>query len=115
MKTKLKKTPKSKPAGRTSALAVAPCSALPTLYVLISPSGEIFPRTLGTSKSDVWGLHGGFLYVATKEGDDWKFKYWKRWDESLRSARRLGYKITPCSVVPNAEVCNETKPGKSKL
>lgn len=65
-------------------------------YALKDKSGAILPGTINSSKHAVWA-NGGFLIVAMAN-PGFEEKYWKRWDPSLRAARRLGYQIVPVVV-----------------
>ena len=67
------------------------------LYCLRNKRGTLFPDTLAATRGGVWGC-GGFDTVASIEGNEWRVEYWKRWEESKASARRLGYRIVEVSL-----------------
>jgi hypothetical protein len=59
------------------------------LYALKCPDGDIDEQTIAPSLTECWGR--AFDVVASREGLEWQRKYWKKWDESKRDARRRGY------------------------
>jgi hypothetical protein len=63
----------------------------PVLWCLESPKGELYWITLGRTKQEVWG--NGFETVALEEGDQWRNRYWKKWDASIRNAKKLGWNL----------------------
>ena len=67
-------------------------------WALTDPKGKLVEGTFGPTKSAIW--ENGYWAVAAREGDEWREKYWKRWDASIRSARRLGYKFVRVNIVP---------------
>ena len=77
----------------------------PALWCLKSPDGTLLYKTL-TNPATSWdaqGLKGkdrviqaiwtGCAYevLSTLEGETWASKYWKQWDDSIASAKALGY------------------------
>jgi hypothetical protein len=64
----------------------------PVLWCLESPKGELYWNTLATTQEGVWGSNG-FETVALEEGDQWTYRYWKKWDDSIRNAKKLGWKF----------------------
>ena len=65
-------------------------------YVLVDrrKGCVIWEHTFAESKRAVW--EKAYAYVAYELG--WGFRYWKRWDASLRAARRAGFKIEKCTI-----------------
>ena len=68
-----------------------------TWYALKSPAGAIYPTTVASNRRNVWA-YAGFARVCS-ERPGFQERYWKRWEPSLRAARRLGYRIVPVEVV----------------
>jgi len=69
----------------------------PVLWCLESPKGELYWNTLAGSQGEVWG-DGGFETVALEEGDKWRNRYWKKWDASIRNAKKLGWKFVRVEI-----------------
>jgi len=67
------------------------------MWALLTPKGKILKDTVAATRQECW--ERGFWAVSSRQGDGWQQLYWKRWDESIRSARRLGYKIRRVSVI----------------
>jgi hypothetical protein len=67
------------------------------MYALKLKSGALASDTLAFSKTECWGK--AYDHVAYYEGEEWGRKYWKRWEASLRSARKLGYRIVSVKLV----------------
>jgi hypothetical protein len=65
------------------------------LWAMKTPEGEILTDTIATTKQDTWDYNA----VARREGEAWATKYWKRWDASIASAKRLGWKFVQVKVV----------------
>jgi hypothetical protein len=63
------------------------------IYVLRNSKGT-YTQTLSANRRECWSR--GFDVVASELGDEWRKKYWKRWEPSIRSARRHGYWIDKC-------------------
>jgi hypothetical protein len=88
-----KKTSKRKQAGQRRALAS--CSGL---WVLKSPAGKLVWQTLANHDTEchdkpedaVWSAKG-YSWVATQEGEQWQKTTWKKWAESITSAKKLGW------------------------
>ncbi len=72
-----------------------------TFYCLESPSGRIFTDTLAATKIGCW-FSGGFDIVGydCDSGADWRGKYWKKPEASMKSALRMGYKFRKLALVP---------------
>ena len=69
----------------------------PVLLCLESPKGELYWYTLETTQDGVWG-NNGFETVSLKEGDQWTNRYWKKWDASIRNAKKLGWKFVRVEI-----------------
>ena len=69
-----------------------------SLYALRTPEGEIIADTIEETKRDCWTY--AFGYVAFYLGQEWEQRYWKRWEPSLRSAKKNGYEIIKVKVLP---------------
>jgi hypothetical protein len=67
------------------------------LYCLRGKDGTLYHSTMAGTKTEVWGNECYFI-VADEEGDAWRNKYWKRWDASMASAKRLGWNIVPVVI-----------------
>jgi len=117
MKTTIPKTKKRKRAGQTRALALASCSGL---WTLKSPAGKLVWQTLAHHDTEchdkpedaVWSA-GGYSWVATQEGEQWQKITWKKWAESIASAKRLGWsfvRVTLSEDCPNTP--SETRRGQ---
>ena len=66
-------------------------------YCLKTPRGKLYEHTLAPSKHKCWGK--SFETAAFSLGSSWRERYWKRWDQSLRSARKHGYRIVKVKIV----------------
>lgn len=110
MKTEPTKKKKRKQAGQRRALALASCSCL---WTLKSPDGKLVWQTLSEHDNEchdkpedaVWSA-GGYSWVATQEGEQWQAKTWKKWAESIASAKKLGWKFTRVTL---SEDCSNVK------
>jgi len=67
------------------------------LWCLESPKGELFVDTMGPTKQDVWS-NGAYETVGKHEGEAWRVRYWNKWDASIRSALKLGWKFVRVEV-----------------
>lgn len=67
------------------------------MYVLKLPSGTLVPDTFSMTKSECWGK--SFPWVALSEGAEWRERFYKRWEHSLKSARKLGYRMVKVKLV----------------
>ena len=65
------------------------------LWAMKDPDGNIYEDTLANTKTDAWN----FNHVAIREGTAWATKYWKRWNASVASAKRLGWKFVKVNIV----------------
>jgi hypothetical protein len=66
------------------------------LYCLQAPSGYLVRETVDTTKRDAWWKSFNFLsanYPKVVEG------YYKKWDASIRAARRKGWIIVPVELI----------------
>lgn len=64
------------------------------LYCLKDKEGSLLYWTISTTESNAFD----FDYIAQIEGEDWKTKYWKRINASMRSAFKLGWSIVEVTV-----------------
>lgn len=62
-----------------------------TWWAVQSPTSGIFKATIRATMRESW--EHGFSMVSFEQGREWHGKYWKRWDASIRSAKKLGYKF----------------------
>jgi len=67
------------------------------MWALLTPKGKILKDTVAPTRGECW--ERGFWAVSARQGDQWQRLYWKRWDASIQSARRLGYQIRRVSVI----------------
>lgn len=69
-----------------------------TLWVLRAPDGRLVADTATTDRDDTWMR--AYAHIGTQHADqDWHGRYWKRWDESQRSARRAGWRLVRARLV----------------
>lgn len=66
-------------------------------WVLKYPGGTV-PQTFACTKRECW-TEGAFQFAATVLGDEWRWKYWKRMDASIRDAERRGYRLVKVRLV----------------
>jgi hypothetical protein len=66
------------------------------MYCLKSPSSVLYLSTLGLTKTEVWEL--SYQIVCENLGGEWKQKYWKKFDASMKSAARKGWVIVPMEI-----------------
>lgn len=62
-------------------------------------------RAIKNVESDVWGS-GAYEAVSRAEGEEWARKFWKRWNESIASAKKHGWRFVPVLL---SELCPNTK------
>jgi hypothetical protein len=62
-------------------------------WALEGPTGWLIDGTFGRTRNDSWGY--GFMVMP----EDFRTKYWKRWDASIRAAAKLGYRLVRVKVV----------------
>lgn len=67
------------------------------LYCLSNPEGKFVEATIATSRDDCWIK--SFESIMA-ENPEFGSKYWKKWNESQRAAKKLGYNICKVSVIP---------------
>lgn len=67
------------------------------LYCLRDFHGTLYPETIATTKTEVWGKDC-YSIVAQHEGVMWARKYWKKWDSSIAAAKKLGWTIVPVKL-----------------
>jgi hypothetical protein len=67
-----------------------------TLHCLQNPKGELLHKTLHEDPRIVWAK--GFDIVSLDQGEEWYKKFLYKVDESLESAKALGYKIVKVTL-----------------
>jgi hypothetical protein len=67
------------------------------MWVLVDPENKIVGHTISMTKTDCWAL--SYNEVAMQLGPEWEKEFWKRWDPSIRSAEKHGYKMKRCKIV----------------
>jgi len=70
---------------------------LDIFWCLKTPGGHLLDETTGYTLHECWG--NAFGIVARLEGKEWETTYYKRWDPSIRSAKKLGYKFVKVKLV----------------
>lgn len=65
-------------------------------WALKNPKGGIILSTIQPTKNMSW--ENGFWSVAEDQGDDWRERFWKRWNPSMNSAIKLGYKFVRVKI-----------------
>lgn len=68
-----------------------------TLYCLQDPKGKLIEGCVAATRSDAWGNAFGYICQTVPGFEE---RYWKKWDASRRAARRLGWIVVPCNLVP---------------
>ena len=67
-----------------------------TVWALVSPKNKIIIETLAPTRNESWTL--AFDIVSLTLGDDWRKQFWKRWPESIASARTNGWRLERVTV-----------------
>lgn len=67
-------------------------------WVLVNPKGEPYVTTFRATRVDCWLM--GFWVLCSEQGEEWKNRFWKRWQPSIASAQRLGYRIRKARILP---------------
>lgn len=67
-------------------------------WVLKDPHGLLHYHTMNRFKTDCW-TYGGFNTVVDQQGDEWRMKYWKKEEASIKAALKLGYTFQRVRVV----------------
>jgi len=67
------------------------------LWTLKDPQGRLIVELTGSNITLVWGY--GFDFVSRIEGDEWRNKYWKKWDASIRDAKKRGWRFVKVKIV----------------
>jgi hypothetical protein len=70
-------------------------------WALVDPAGKLHEGTITPTKTNCW--LEGFWVVSNQQGQDWQHLYWKRWEPSLRSAKKLGYRFIRVKIIPVAQ------------
>ena len=84
-------------------------SVKPVFYILTDPKKTSLASTIGPTRDHCWEM--GFWVVAEALGEDWRKKYWKRWEASIAAAERAGYTIRKAhlTLIPKRAASRDKK------
>ena len=66
------------------------------LYVLTTDK-KVYEETARKTRDECWQV--SWPIVVEKMGADWGSKYWKRWDASIKAAKKAGFIIERAKLV----------------
>jgi hypothetical protein len=69
-------------------------------WALTSRKGRIYQSTIRATKRECW--EHGFSMVSNEQPPEWLRDNWKRWDASMKSAQKLGYRFIRVKIIPVA-------------
>lgn len=65
------------------------------VYCLRGPKGKLYEGTVRGTSDEAWVEAFGFLCQKIPGFEE---AYWKRWDESRKAAKALGWTIVQCNL-----------------